>query len=73
MKMTVEGRKGGERPKNKWLDAIRCDKWIADVCVDDVGDRVKWRFRTKITDLKYTRIKAKEKKKNYIKGCKIII
>jgi len=47
----VEGRRGRGRPK-KWLDAIRCDMRTIGVCVDDVGFRVKWRFRTQVADSK---------------------
>jgi len=43
--MNVEGRRGRGRPKNKWLDAIGCDMMTSGVCVDDVRDRVKWRFK----------------------------
>jgi len=50
--MNVEGRKGRGRPKKKWLNAIGCDVRTAGECVDDVGDRVKWRFRTQVADPK---------------------
>jgi len=39
--MNVEGR-----PKKKWLDAIGCDIRTAGVDVDNVGNWVKWSFRT---------------------------
>jgi len=53
MKMNAEGRRGRGNPKKKWLDAIECDMRTAGVGVDDVGDRVKWRFRTQVADPKY--------------------
>lgn len=48
VEMNVERRRG--RPMKKWLNAIDCDTRINGVCVEDVGDCVKWRFRTKVTD-----------------------
>jgi len=33
-------------------DTIGCDKRTASVCVDDVGERVKWRFRTQVANPK---------------------
>jgi len=41
MEMNIEGKR---RPKKKWLDAIGCDMRTVDMCVDNVGDGVKWRF-----------------------------
>lgn len=41
-----EGRKSGS------YDAIESDMKIASVCVDNVGDRVKWRFKTWVADPK---------------------
>jgi len=52
MELTVEERKGKGRPKKKWLNGIKCDMRIAGVCVNDVGDRVEWRLRTKVADPK---------------------
>jgi len=51
MEMNVKGRR--RRPKKKLLDTIGCDMRIAGVCVDDVRDRVNWRLRIQVTDLKY--------------------
>jgi len=50
MAIIIEGRKG--RPMKNWLNVIKCDMAIVGVCVDDVGDWVKWRFRTKVADPK---------------------
>jgi len=50
MEVNVEGRRGRGRPKKKWLDAIECDMKIAGVCVDDMGDRVKWKFKIQVAD-----------------------
>jgi len=50
MELSVEGERG--RPKKKRLNVIECDIRTAGVCVNDVGDRVKWRLRTKMTDPK---------------------
>jgi len=46
MEMNIEGKRGRRRPKKKWLDAIECDVRIAGVCVDDVENRVKWKWPT---------------------------
>ncbi|XP_050534488.1 uncharacterized protein LOC126901782 [Daktulosphaira vitifoliae] len=50
--MNVEGRRGRGRPKKRWKDANECDMRTADVSVDDVGDRVKWKFRIRMGDPK---------------------
>jgi len=34
------------------LDVIGCDMSTAGVRIDDVGDRVMWRFRTHVADPK---------------------
>jgi len=52
MKMNVEGKNGKGKPKKKWLDAIKCDMRTSGVCIDDVEDRVKWRFRKQVIDPK---------------------
>jgi hypothetical protein len=52
MNMNVEGKRERGRPKKKWLDVIKCDMKSAGVCTEDVGDRAKWRFRTKVADPK---------------------
>jgi len=44
--MNVDGKRGRGRTNKKWLDEIGCDMRIAGVCINYVGDRVKWRFRT---------------------------
>jgi len=59
MKMNVEGRRG----RRKTEEVVGCD-W--GVCIDNVGVRVKWRFRTRVADPQITGIKAREKKKNKI-------
>jgi len=51
IEMNVKERRERGRLK-KWLDEIGCDMKTTGVCVDDVGDRVKWRFRTQVVDLK---------------------
>jgi len=43
-------RKG--KIKEKWLNGIECDMRAAGVSVNDVGDRVKWRSRTRVADPK---------------------
>jgi len=47
MELNME-RRG--RPKNKWLNVIECDMRTTSVCINDGGDRVKWRLRTKVTE-----------------------
>jgi len=48
LKMNVEGRRG-RRPKKKWFDAIRYDMTVG-VCVGDVRNYVKYKFRTQEAD-----------------------
>jgi len=50
MELSVKGRRGKENSK-KWLNTIE-DMRTAGVCVEDVGDWAKWRFRTKVADPK---------------------
>jgi len=33
------------RAKNEWLNSIKCDMGTTGVCVNNVGDRVKWNLR----------------------------
>jgi len=42
MELSVDERRGRRKLKN-WLNAIECNMKTDDVCVNDVGDRVKWR------------------------------
>lgn len=46
MRMTFEGKK--EKSKNRWLETIESDIRASAVCVGHVGNRDKWRFRTKV-------------------------
>jgi len=48
MGLSVEEREGRGRPKKKWLNRIECDMRTVVVYVNDMGDRVKWRLRTKV-------------------------
>lgn len=51
--MTVEGRRGTERSKNKWLDTIgNYVRATVGVRVGDVENSDKWRFRTRVVDPK---------------------
>jgi len=53
MEMNVKGKKGKGRLKEKWLHMIECDmRTAAGVCMDDMGDCFKWRFRTNVADPK---------------------
>jgi len=52
MELSVKERRGRRRPKKKWLNGIECDMRTSGVCVNDVGNRVKWRLRTKVADHK---------------------
>lgn len=36
--------------KRKWLDTIENDMRTACVCVEDVGNRDKWKFKTRVAD-----------------------
>lgn len=40
------------RPKKKWLNAIELDMRAAGVCMKDVRDSIKGRFKTKVADPK---------------------
>lgn len=51
------------RPKEKWLDATESNIRIAGVSVDDVGDRVKCRFRTWMADPRQLG-ESRERRKN---------
>jgi len=57
MEMNVEGRRGRLKTEEK---VVGRDMRTAGVSVDDVGDRVKWRFRTQATKAGK---EAREKKK----------
>ena len=50
MKMNVEGKRGRGRPKMKWLENIEKDMRVVGVCIGDVKDRDRWRFRTRVAD-----------------------
>jgi len=50
MKMNVEWKRGRGRPKERWLDAIENDMRAVGVCVENVENRGKWRFKTKETN-----------------------
>ncbi|KAL4104536.1 hypothetical protein QTP88_019831 [Uroleucon formosanum] len=52
MKMNIEGKKGRGRPKKRWLKNIKKDMRAVVVCIEDVKDRDKWRFRTRVADSK---------------------
>jgi len=52
MKINVEGKKGKERPKDRWLDTIEIDMKAVGLCVVGVETRDKWKFTTKVIDIK---------------------
>jgi len=52
MELSVEVRRGRGRPKKKWLNWIEENIRTAGVCMNDVGDRVKRKLRTKVADAK---------------------
>lgn len=45
----IKGERRG-RPKKRWLDAIGSDMRTVGTYINDVGDRVKWKFRTWVID-----------------------
>lgn len=51
MKTDVEGRKG-KRPKNIWLDEIKCNIKTATLHVDTVRNRFEQRFRARVVNSK---------------------
>lgn len=53
MEMNVIGSRRRGRPKRRWLDAIMSGMRTAGVFVDVVGNRVKWRFKTRVANPKY--------------------
>lgn len=48
----VENDYGNERWRKIKEEVVGCDMRIVGVCVDDVGDRVRWWFRTQMADPK---------------------
>lgn len=48
--MFVEENMG--RPKNRWFDVIENDMKRASINEKDEGNRVGWKLRTKMTNLK---------------------
>ncbi|KAL4132087.1 hypothetical protein QTP88_009302 [Uroleucon formosanum] len=46
MKMNVEMKRGRGRPKKRWLENIENDVKAFGLCIEDVKDRDKWRFKT---------------------------
>jgi len=51
MKMNVERKRGRGRPKERWLDTIENMRAVS-VCVGDLKNRDKWRFKTKVANPK---------------------
>jgi len=51
MKMNVEGKRGRDT-KKKWLDIIENDMSAVGVRIGDVGNREKWRCKTKVANPK---------------------
>jgi len=58
----VEGKRVKGRSKNRWLDTIKNMRAVG-VCVGDVENRDKWRYRTKVAGPQIVGRKAKVKKK----------
>jgi len=52
LKINVKGKRGRGRPKKRWLDTIENNMRAVGVCVRDVENRNKRRFRTKMADPK---------------------
>ncbi|KAL4126178.1 hypothetical protein QTP88_010404 [Uroleucon formosanum] len=52
MKMNVDGKRGRGRPQKRWLENMERDMRAVGVCIGDVKDRYKWRFRTRVADPK---------------------
>lgn len=52
IQMNKEGRRGRRKPEIRRLDAIYRDMKMAWVCIDDVRNRVRCRFRTEVADHK---------------------
>jgi len=44
----VEGNRGRGRPGKRCLNVIECDMKSAGVSVEDAGDRVGWKLRTRV-------------------------
>lgn len=66
IKMNVEGKRG--RPKKRWLDTIENDMRSFGMCIEDMENREKWMFRTKVADLKQLERRRRKKKKKKKKG-----
>ena len=50
--MHVVDKRGRGRPKKRWLENIEEDMRAVGVCIGDVKDRDRWRFRTRVADPK---------------------
>jgi len=50
--MWAKGKRGRKRPKKRWLDVTKSDIKRVAVSVDNMGNRVKWKLRTRVADLK---------------------
>jgi len=70
MKVNVEGKKGRGKPKKKWLDTVENDMRAVGVCVEDVENRKKWRFKTKVADPKLFGERRRRRRRRY--DCKIL-
>lgn len=44
MKINVDGKRGKERSKKKWMETIEYDMRVVSKCVGDVNDSKKWRL-----------------------------
>ena len=44
LRMEPPGRRRGGRPKRRFMDEVRADMRVVGVTMEDVEDRVKWRW-----------------------------
>ncbi|KAL4135686.1 hypothetical protein QTP88_007282 [Uroleucon formosanum] len=68
MKINIEGKRERGRPKKKWLENIEKDMRVVGVCIGDVKDRDKWRFRTRLTRVTFLSDKIVLKKIEAVLG-----
>lgn len=50
LRLSAPGRRSRGRPKTRWIDVVQKDLRHCQVSEDDVGDRAKWREKTRKAD-----------------------
>ena len=50
LRIELPGKRKRGRPKRKFMDAVRDDKAVVEVTVEDADDRTKWRWKIRCGD-----------------------